>query len=111
MKQILVIRLPISFVNMNPTHAATNSSALGIKTTNVIADSKSFKIYPNPTRGFFTVELKKNNNSSIAVYNALGVLAISISNPSPYEVIDVSSWQKGLYYIRIGQTIRKLAVN
>jgi len=49
-----------SFVNMNPTHAATNSSALGIKTTNVIADSKSFKIYPNPTRGFFTVELKKN---------------------------------------------------
>ncbi|MBT6744920.1 MAG: T9SS type A sorting domain-containing protein [Flavobacteriales bacterium] len=100
-----------SFVNMNPTYAATNSSALGIKTTDDITDSKLFKIYPNPTRGSFTVELKKNSNSSIIIYNALGVATITISNPLQYEVINVSSWQKGLYYIRVGQTVRKLAVN
>ena len=94
---------------MNPTYAATNSSALGIKTD--VTDSKLFKIYPNPARASFTVELEENNNSSIIIYNALGVSILTISNSLQYEVINVSSWRKGLYYIRIGQTVRKLAVN
>ena len=60
----------------------------------VTAGEKSFKIYPNPTSGRFTVFGKL---SDIQVFDAQGHLLIQSRN----NIIDLSAYPAGLYFVRI----------
>jgi Secretion system C-terminal sorting domain len=69
-------------------------------TTSSFDFSDNFTIYPNPVKNSLNIT---NNQSlavsSICIYNVLGQLMLTITNPT--DSIDVSSLKKGNYFIKI----------
>lgn len=61
----------------------------------------SFRIYPNPTTGTFTVQ---GTVTEIQVYDLFGRLLLR----SNKEQIDMSSYPAGIYMVRVGEATRKL---
>jgi Secretion system C-terminal sorting domain len=78
------------------------SSSTGINTEGIVATPT---IYPNPSKGIFTIKNADNHltNSSIEIYNVVGEKIYSVRNSTPQSTysIDISSFAKGLYYVRI----------
>ena len=63
-----------------------------------------FSIYPNPAQDEFTVSFKgKASNTSIQVMNAIGQEILSVKTLQNQEVINASSWTKGVYVVKITQ--------
>lgn len=60
----------------------------------------SFKIYPNPTSGKFTVELEGNTSSTINITDITGKLVFA-SKASDILDIDLSHLQKGVYIVNV----------
>lgn len=59
-------------------------------------------VYPNPTKGLFSVSLNNfSNDSEIEVYNTLGELIQSKKINTNITVIDLSRMANGLYYLKI----------
>ncbi|MEA1873026.1 MAG: T9SS type A sorting domain-containing protein [Bacteroidota bacterium] len=56
-------------------------------------------IFPNPTNGIVNI----TNVESIEVYDAIGRLLLSKNKMSKQENIDLSSYENGVYYIRMQQ--------
>lgn len=74
----------------------------------------SLEIYPNPSRGIFTVKLY-DNAAKMCIYNTLGKCILdNISLDKANRGIDLSSQAKGIYFMEIksgGQSIfRKVVV-
>ena len=63
----------------------------------------SFKIFPNPTTGVFTV---LGVEDSIEVLDPFGRLVLTTAKPQ----IDMSDQPKGIYFVRVGEMVRKLVV-
>lgn len=69
-------------------------------------DSNSFNIYPNPNTGKFNLIMKNKQgiiNNEINIYNILGekVYYNPKFNEQTSSEIDLSSFQKGIYFIKI----------
>lgn len=80
-------------------------------------ETGAFKIYPNPTKhaislDFLTLDL---DGAVLSIYNHLGQLIFQRSQLNLLKNIDVSSFEKGTYTIKIsnknGNYIQKLVVN
>ena len=73
--------------------------------TGILANNKtpeSFKVYPNPSNGDFTIKLtdSKNMISSISVYNQIGILMDKFTNVGLSNELKVSiNYPKGIYII------------
>ena len=83
---------------------------------NHFALEEEFLIYPNPASTILNIDLKEQNVvNSIAVYNILGQIVISVPNANNVSSIDVSNLQRGNYFIKInsdkGTTNAKFAKN
>jgi hypothetical protein len=79
----------------------TDSSMMFCDWSSIKELSNNLSIYPNPTSGSIYVDLLDNSQiNSVTIFDALGkqVLSATIENHSQ---IDLSNFQKGLYYIRI----------
>ncbi len=62
----------------------------------------SFSVSPNPTNQILNLETKAMMEvKSIAVYNLLGQIVITISNAENTSVIDVSDLKKGTYFMKV----------
>jgi hypothetical protein len=80
------------------TSACENVSTVGINE----ATLKVTSIYPNPTKGMFTIELSElNDNSSVTVYDMLGKVIVSKELQSRTTQIDLTGNDKGIYFINI----------
>ncbi len=107
---------------VNPTHTYTASGTFtailitekcGISDTikNIITvagvgvnekQNTLFSIYPNPSEnGLFTLESNTNSKSIIKVYSTTGKLIKSIGFSNGRTQIDLSSFNKGIYYIEM----------
>ncbi len=76
--------------------------AVGINDLNKL---KGFKLYPNPNRGHFTLEIEDpSKDVSIAIYDALGNLVKKVikNNSDKYYTID-ANLAGGIYNLRIEQ--------
>lgn len=72
-----------------------------------IETESSFNIYPNPSNGKITIS--QENESSISVFNSVGVLVEFIANPVKQTTIDLSTQAAGLYFIKTNSgAVKKL---
>lgn len=62
-------------------------------------ENSKFSIYPNPTSDFIIVENSTNEELEISLYNEVGKLVLTRRGLN--ESIDVSDYNKGVYYIRV----------
>ena len=60
-------------------------------------------ILPNPAKDYFRIVTNSEEFLSVklSVFNALGVLVYQNDNVSAHQQIDVSSWAKGHYFVKI----------
>ena len=66
--------------------------------------SHRITIYPNPTKGQFSVEITGSaipDNSSISIYNLQGSMIYQNDEPDILNEIDLSSQPNGIYMLRI----------
>ena len=66
--------------------------------------SHRITIYPNPTKGQFSVEITGSaipDNSSISIYNLQGSVIYQNDEPDILNEIDLSSQLNGIYMLRI----------
>jgi hypothetical protein len=74
----------------------------------------SGKIYPNPASGNVNIEVSTDNYNSIQLMNGNGQLLLQKQVTENLELIDVSEYQPGIYFIRLsgnaGTKVQKLIV-
>ena len=70
------------------------------KWLNVVKPSQ-FNVYPNPTNGVVTVELDDNVKYDVTVNNVLGQTVYTSSTTAMNTIIDLSSFEKGIYTIEL----------
>lgn len=77
---------------------------------------KTFKIYPNPNNGIFTIKRNENTPSNIIVYDMLGKVIYQKDNETKKEVkVDLSTINKGVYFLSIisenERIVERLVIN
>lgn len=67
----------------------------------------SIKIYPNPSQQFFTIELPKEQNFKILVYDVTGQKVHERKNATGIIVVDCENFKNGIYFVQAvdGNTI------
>ncbi|MBQ0769949.1 MAG: T9SS type A sorting domain-containing protein [Bizionia sp.] len=84
-----------------------------LSTNNIVANTTTFSLYPNPTNtGFVNIKTSSNEAITVSVYNVLGKQVINTTlNNTP---LNVSSLNAGIYIVNINQngntTTKKLVV-
>lgn len=73
-----------------------------------------FTINPNPAQDVVRVSTVNGQQSTIRIYNTLGMLieeidVDSVTNSNEIE-INVSDWDKGIYFVRLDDKVEKLIV-
>jgi hypothetical protein len=90
-----------------PTRTTINATTSNIKhgaTAGVVnkEDVNSVvKIYPNPNKGVFTIEVKKVNKPYVKVLNTFGEVVFEKEISTSKTVLDLSNYAKGFYFVQI----------
>ena len=71
-----------------------------------VVTEKAISIYPNPAQDFVTIEGK----GEVVITNSLGQVVKTLNNPNHLININIRDWEKGIYYIKIGNITKKLLV-
>ena len=66
---------------------------------NIVNDA--FTIYPNPSKGKFTISLNNDKEYDLSVYNTLGQLVFSKNITDMNSDIDLSEFTRGNYTIHL----------
>lgn len=61
----------------------------------------SFKLFPNPTSDWISVNYDSDSNAKIAIYNLNGILMKSKTIHQGHSSIEVSNFPDGLYFIEL----------
>lgn len=77
--------------------------AIQVTSVNQSADSKSIKIYPNPSSSFLQIDIDhtNHNKSKLEVFNFSGMKIIENNELQGSNYLDISNWEQGVYYLRI----------
>ena len=106
----------ITYSYTDPENGCINSASQILIVTNSpginedIEFAKSIKIYPNPTQGLLNIEIPNDfNKVDISIFSIHGkrMLNSKIDNINSKKLIhnlDISSFSKGIYYIKISDT-------
>ena len=65
------------------------------------AEDINISIYPNPTNGVFTMELKNNVNSDIKIVNILGETIVMKNVTDNKVTVDLSGYAAGVYFYQV----------
>ena len=90
------------FVSENSGQGGEGDDSEGIDEVEKV----NVRIYPNPTSGIVNVKWDGEQTMPMQVYNIYGQLLQEV--PSGENVIDVSSYAKGTYILRIGEATMKI---
>jgi len=78
---------------------------------NINADN-NIKIYPNPAKNNLQITINNNQlNKTIEILDITGKLIKTLIANETNQFIDISNLQDGVYFIRIGDTIKKFIKN
>ena len=64
-------------------------------------------IYPNPTTGKFTISSRQGTIKKVEVYDLFGRKVLTTTLPE----IDMRGYAKGVYFVRVGEVVRKLVLH
>lgn len=99
-------------------HGAGNCGATTVNFTLGTQDFalSKFKMYPNPTIGYTTIELPEGfTEAKVVVYDFLGRIVKNQSVSNAQNNIDISNLQKGSYLLKVstedGSAVKTLVVN
>jgi len=68
---------------------------------------ETFSIYPNPSRSVVNIKTKTILDQPLAIYNMMGqTLYKEVAEKN--TVIDVSKWERGVYFVNYGRVTNKL---
>jgi len=82
-----------------------------VKDTDAVPETKassSLKVYPNPAKDNFRVDVKAG--TVVNVYNVTGQLMLSKVTSTLNETIDISGLTSGLYLVKAGNQAQRLVV-
>jgi hypothetical protein len=95
-----------SFVIQNPTFNRSND----LVPTADILSSNAVRLFPNPTTEGVTIEVDSDKNQRVQVVNMLGQVVFDA--PILHNLfVKTTTWQKGIYVVKIGEVMKKLVVN
>jgi len=97
------------FQSMVPTFNAENTTVTSLDTNPTI--ETTFSIAPNPTTHSFQLSIKDEavKVSAVTVYDLTGK-AIYESTIARNLVVDTSTWERGVYIVRVGTAFLKVSV-
>jgi hypothetical protein len=72
-------------------------------------ENNNIKVFPNPTSGTIKIQFDSHEQIPIQIYNTSGQLIINKSI-SDSEIIELSSFGKGLYILKIQDKTKKIIV-
>ena len=81
----------------------SNVIYIDITGLNVFSDNKDFNIYPNPANDHITLESGNFGftNSNLRIYNVVGDLILEERLVNNKTSIDITTFSKGLYFIKV----------
>jgi photosystem II stability/assembly factor-like uncharacterized protein len=87
-----------------------NSTANGIVDFNY---SDTISVYPNPSNGHLEVHTKDIGfiNTELKVYDAFGKIVFKSVLINPSSQIDLSTQANGIYFLKIGNTVKKIVLS
>lgn len=95
------------FVIQAHTFFANNES--GVNAVQDIAEQKLLEIFPNPASSQVTVRSASVLPIRLQAFNVLGQMVVERELQGTF-VLDVSTWQSGVYWLKAGGTTKKLVV-
>ena len=83
---------------------------ISVLNLNESALNRKINVHPNPTTGIFKVEVNTNNDElNLVVTDVLGKeIYVSDVNGVTEEIIDLSKFDKGIYFLEISNSLNKL---
>ena len=94
---LTIVGMVINQTTSEIMNAKENGVILGLEQTE--NSNNKVLIYPNPANNFINVVTSKN--STIEIYSINGQKIIEILNSSRFEKIDLSSYESGIYIVKI----------
>jgi len=67
----------------------------------IVSNTHSLAIYPNPTTNNFTVDIPWSDATSLEIYNVVGEKIFSSIINSGRSVFDTKWFLKGIYFVKI----------
>jgi CotH kinase protein/Lamin Tail Domain/Secretion system C-terminal sorting domain len=89
-------------------HTFNKSNESATSTADILPEN-AVKLYPNPTSQGVNIEANSDKQLSLRIYNVLGQ---SVYN-SPFlqkTFVSTEGWQKGVYFVKVGDVMKKLLV-
>lgn len=101
LSNITLIDYSQNVINVNPTNTNfyVKTSVTGLNELKNL----DFKIYPNPAKDQVNVELADNSQYVLEFYDLLGKKITTHSFTGKNNIIDVSSFSKGVYFVKINK--------
>ena len=75
----------------------------GVANQNIF-DRKELNIYPNPATDILSIKWNSSKKESLKIYNLIGQEVANYDSTNGEAIIDVSNWEKGVYFTRIGNS-------
>lgn len=91
--------------NVNADKIAKLGVSVGIENQ---IQQNNMNIYPNPSTGIIYIDNSKNISGNIEVYDILGNKIFTQTMLNNLEMIDLSNFAKGVYFVKQNQQIRKV---
>ncbi|WP_347218997.1 reprolysin-like metallopeptidase [Chryseobacterium sp.] len=108
--RIMIKAIDNVFLNVNRMNFTINSGALA--TREIEKTDEGVKVYPNPSKGIFTIETESKNGISYTVFSTDGRLVNptkEIKGQKIKEEVNLSSLPSGVYVVQIDKEGQKIA--
>jgi hypothetical protein len=87
------------------------SKVIVVGLNDISMSENTLRIYPNPTKNVFTLEISQQSNFEVLqIFTLSGKLVREQQIQTKVEVIDVNDLSNGIYFIKYGETMKKLII-
>ena len=104
---------PTKSLNTLKVRSTSNQSGNSIINVGLmeLKDNNTFTVYPNPSNGEFTINLKgKVQNTKLSIVDMLGKEAFTSVITTQNSSFNIQHLSKGVYFVKVDNTVKKLVV-